>query len=226
MKVFLSHSSREKWIALKISEDLEKLGLTVFLAEKNMTTGMHINESIRVQLNDCDDFLLIISPASLRSHWVLIELGEAIALGKRIIPVLAFLGMNEVPSPINQYLARDLNDIDKYYCEIQHQLKGKRNILQKPEMQSSRQEYIEEHKYKCGERVIIDLTKIPDDRHDLGWNEEMSKYMGCTVTVNFLPEVPRDTVRITEDGGDWLWATEWLTPEVKKKTDSVQENKP
>ena len=36
MRVFISHSSAESWIAKKIAEDLEKRGFEVFLDSKDL----------------------------------------------------------------------------------------------------------------------------------------------------------------------------------------------
>jgi hypothetical protein len=114
MKVFISHSSRDKWIARKLSEEITNLKCTTFLDEKDIQTGESIDSEINKHLVDCDDFLLLLSPDSIKSHWVLIELGGALALKKRVVIILLYLGANEIPQPITKYLARDINEIDKY----------------------------------------------------------------------------------------------------------------
>jgi hypothetical protein len=100
MKVFISHSSRDRWAARRISADLEKLGVDTFLDEKDIETGESIDETISVHLKDCDECLLLLSPASLKSHWVLIEIGGAKALGKRLVPML-HIGVNDMPSTLS-----------------------------------------------------------------------------------------------------------------------------
>ena len=126
MKIFISHSTREKWIAKKISEDLLSLGCETFLDEKDISTGAAIDDSIGKHLKESDDFLILLSETSLKSTWVLIELGGAIALGKNIIPVLLFIGVNDIPDVISKFLARDLNEINKYYEEVKKKLQGKK----------------------------------------------------------------------------------------------------
>ena len=104
MKVFISHSSSEKWVARKVSEEIQALGYETFLDEKDIATGEPIDDSIHEHLTDCDHFLLLLSPSSLKSHWVLVELGGALALKKHIVPILLYIGPNEVPEPIKKYL--------------------------------------------------------------------------------------------------------------------------
>src|SRR5437016_2873508 len=124
MKVFISHSSTDKWIARKLSEEITSLKCETFLDEKDIATGESIDSEVHNHLQDCDDFLLLLSPDSLKSHWVLVELGGALALKKRIVIILLHLGANDIPPPISKFLARDINDVEKYYEEIRKRLKG------------------------------------------------------------------------------------------------------
>ena len=112
MKIFISHSTKDKWAARRITEDLISLGAEIFLDEKDIETGESIDSSIRKHLKDCNDFLIILSPASLKSEWVLIELGGALALEKKVIPILLYVGANEMPNAINLKLARDINQLN------------------------------------------------------------------------------------------------------------------
>src|SRR6267378_5040048 len=118
MKIFISHSSYDKWTARQISRQLEDQQHQTFLDEKDIKTGDSIDASIQEHLKDSDHLLIIISPVSLKSHWVFIEIGSAKALGKRIVPILFHIEPNEVPNAISQLLARDINDIDIYYKEL------------------------------------------------------------------------------------------------------------
>ena len=54
MKMFISHSSYDKWIARQISNLLEADGHTTFLDEKDIKTGESIDESIQNHLKDSD----------------------------------------------------------------------------------------------------------------------------------------------------------------------------
>ena len=211
MEIFISHSSRDKWAARRISEDLQKLGATTFLDEKDIRTGHSIDDSIRKGLKTCDNFLLLISPSSLKSDWVLVELGGALALEKQIVPILLYVGANEIPSMINLKLARDINDIDRFYSEVEARIKGKKVPLKrKPK---------KDLPFKLGDKVKITNTVPKDiyleDGFLVDWEEEMNQFLGKTSVINhdfgdgsygleldnFLPE------------GGKLYAKEWLSLE-------------
>jgi hypothetical protein len=119
MKVFISHSSSDKWIARQIAEHLQARDIDSFLDEKDIETGDGIDEAIQKHLAECDELLMLLSPAALDSAWVLMEIGGAKALGKRLVPILVHVGANDLPDPLSTGLARDLNEIENYYGEVQ-----------------------------------------------------------------------------------------------------------
>ena len=212
MKVFISHSSKEKWAARRISDDVKELGADTFLDEKDIESGEPIDESIHEHLKDADHFLLLLSPSSLTSHWVLIELGGAIALGKHIVPILFYLGANDIPQPIRRFLARDINDIDKYYNELKLTLAGKPDEIKKraPTVHRKAKPELAKLTFKPGDKVYVQVSPNPTQRDELGWNSDMDVLCGTTVTVKEIAdEFPR-TVKIEEDDGLWWWAYEWL----------------
>src|ERR1044072_8672601 len=127
MKIFISHSSQDKWVARKISEDLNRIGIETFLDEKDIGTGESIDDAIGQHLLESDELLIIISPASLSSQWVFVEIGGAKALGKRLVPILFHVGANELPPLLSRFLARDLNDIQTYYDEAKNRATNTRS---------------------------------------------------------------------------------------------------
>lgn len=211
MKVFISHSSREKWVARKISEDLIRLGCETFLDEKDISTGEAIDDSIADQLADSDDFVILLSEASLKSTWVLVELGGAIALKKNIIPILLFIGVNDIPDVISKYLARDLNNINKYYDEVDKKLKGK-SIKKK----TTKKVIVPGHKFSVGQKVKIVDNPNRDQIGVVGWNEEhMDNYLGLqTIITEVSPqynnEALNDVYKLEIDSGSYYWRKDWL----------------
>lgn len=221
MKVFISHSSREKWIARKISQDLVTMGCVTFLDEKDITTGKAIDESIGEHLSDCDDFLILLSQESLKSAWVLVELGGAIALKKKIIPILLFIDANAIPDVISRFLARDINEIEKYYEEVKKLLENNTTVKTKnlPFKQKPIPKRRKGHEFKVGQTVKIHITapiKIPG----IGWNDKMDAYLGATGKITQIDpkaesKIIESTVKLDVDNEDFFWHTDWLTPVTK-----------
>lgn len=212
MKVFISHSSRDKWIARRISQDLNSFGVETFLDEKDIESGTPIDDTIGEHLKDCDECILLLSPSALTSHWVLIEIGGAKALGKRLVPILLHVGANEIPAPISKHLARDINEIEKYYDEVRQRLAGKpikkRFVRKRKSIAKPRR--IED--IKVGDRVqITTASKGKATRKDIEWLDEMDEYARKKAVV-IAVESDR-CVLLDIDNGEYYWAFEWLIKE-------------
>jgi len=217
MKVFISHSSTDKWIARQICSQLETRGVETFLDEKDIETGDSINHSIHAHLSDCDEVLLLLSPASLKSDWVLIELGGAKALDKRLVPILLHVGPNELPDVLADELARDINDIERYYEEVRRRSEGSAEdgAPVAEEQGDSRRASRISKTFAVG-----DLVRLPPDvprstyardGSDIGWSPEMARYLGAQTRVVSVEE-DRGTVHVEVDSGLWIWLMDWLDP--------------
>lgn len=209
MKVFISHSSKDKWAAKRISEEIESLEIETFLDEKDISTGQSIDQSIKSNINDCDDFLILLTPASIKSEWVLIELGGALALGKNIVPVLLYVGANEIPKIISLRLARDINDIRKYYGELQDRLKGK--IIEHGQVNKTKAQ--DTDMLKIGDRVKI-ISKAPPDHYrdeglDIYWESDQEQYLGMHTKVALVFE-ELESYALEIDNKEFFWHKDWL----------------
>ncbi|HLL75501.1 MAG TPA: TIR domain-containing protein [Pyrinomonadaceae bacterium] len=213
MKVFISHSSRDKWAARRISDDLNRLGVETFLDEKDIETGETIDDTISIHLKECDECLLLLSPSSLNSHWVLIEIGGAKALGKRLVPILLHIGVNDMPSPISKHLARDINEIEKYYEEVQNRLAGHLPLPRQAAIRRARPIPLPRvQSFKVGDVVRLPKSRprsVMREDVSIDWTEDMDEYFGEQAMIL---EVDSDrTVLLDIDDSDNWWAFEWLT---------------
>jgi hypothetical protein len=120
--VFLSHASKDNWIARQMAGRLEdaagKAGVQVFLDERVIEGGDSISEEIRDGILRCAELLVLLTPHSVDRPWVLIEIGAAWTLRKRIIPVVYNLLPGQMPDVIEPRKAVDLNDFDQCVSQI------------------------------------------------------------------------------------------------------------
>ncbi len=92
-KIFLCHTSKNKSFVRKLSHDLQKNGIDVWLDEKEILVGDSILEKIEKALENVNFVAVVLSPEALKRPWVLKELRAAMALeiqsrSKVILPVL------------------------------------------------------------------------------------------------------------------------------------------
>jgi hypothetical protein len=100
---------------VKAMEGLGKGRIEVFLDEKNIEVGQHIASEVREAIEQCDEFVVLLSPNSKGREWVLMEMGAAWGLQKPIMGILHGLSAQKMPDVTYQYKATDLNDFDDVY---------------------------------------------------------------------------------------------------------------
>ena len=101
-----------------IEEKGKKCGVKTFLDEKDIESGESIPESIRQNLQECSEFLVLLIRYSIDRPWVLIEIGATWVLGKRIVAIIDKVTPEEMPDIITPYRAMDLNSFDEYLEQL------------------------------------------------------------------------------------------------------------
>ncbi len=101
-----------------IEEEGKKLGIKVFLDEKDIEGGESIPKSIRKNIKKCNEFLVFLSPYSIKSSWVSNEIGAAWVLGKRIIAIIDKVAPKEIADIISSKKAFALDDFDRYLKQL------------------------------------------------------------------------------------------------------------
>lgn len=101
-----------------IEEKGREWGIKTFLDEKDIDGGDSIPESIRINIQKCDEFLLLLSRYSVNRPWVLIELGAAWGLEKRVVTIIDKVTPDEMPEVISPYKAIDINNFDQYIAQL------------------------------------------------------------------------------------------------------------
>lgn len=69
-KIFISHSSKDKTVAIWISTDLKNAGHTPWLDQWDITVGESIPQKISEGVTKADFVIVLLSEHSVNSHWV------------------------------------------------------------------------------------------------------------------------------------------------------------
>ena len=115
--IFISYAHEDSHTADEIVQVLRTSGIEHFRDVKDISWGDAITSRVRSALLNCEAILVVVSPASLESHWVPYEIGHASALGKPVLPFLT----DPLCSP-PQFI-RDLNcatsieQVSKYFAD-------------------------------------------------------------------------------------------------------------
>jgi len=116
--VFLSYSHQDTGVADDICAVFHELGVEYFRDKRSIDWGDPIDSEVRLGLDQARLMLLIVSPASLKSWWVIYEVGYAAGRRMRILPFLTHPSLEMPPylghlkhcstvDEVREYFSRD-----------------------------------------------------------------------------------------------------------------------
>ena len=90
-EIFLSHASADRKSADTVVRSLHQAGLKVWYSRSHLKGAQQWHDEIGRALKRCDWFLLLLSPAAVKSRWVKLELTYATNQARyteRIMPLV------------------------------------------------------------------------------------------------------------------------------------------
>jgi hypothetical protein len=103
------------------AEKVTAAGATPWLDEKELKGGDTLGEKIRQGIDACQEAIVLVSPNSVKSQWVLFEMGAVWGQKKRVTPVLHGV-THEALSPIRDIKAIELNDLDEFLLQLKRRV--------------------------------------------------------------------------------------------------------
>ena len=113
MKVFISHSSKDKPFVRKLKRDLELNYIDSWLDEDELLPGDSLIEKLDSALKNSTHLMIILSPNSVKSDWVQFELENALKYIEeetlaKIIPI--YYRKCKIPEVLKPILNIDLTN--------------------------------------------------------------------------------------------------------------------
>jgi hypothetical protein len=123
--VFVSHATKDKWLATALCEKLESVGATTFRDDRDIDGGDDIPHRIRAAIEKCDEMVVLLTPESVTRPWVLLEIGAAWQRGgMRIIAILQHVEIEPIPDMLKSKKVLNLNEFDNYLKELGQRIKA------------------------------------------------------------------------------------------------------
>jgi hypothetical protein len=123
-RVFISHSSRDTWVARQISGIIRGLGAVTFLDEADVDYGDDFEDRILEAVRASEELLVLLTPWSLARPYIWLEIGAIWGLGRRVVGILHGLSANELvrqdgtPALLKRIDLLDLNRVDGYFDQL------------------------------------------------------------------------------------------------------------
>jgi hypothetical protein len=124
IKVFISHSSLDTWVARQIATQVRALGAEAFLDEADVSSGDDFLERILNAEAECSELLVLLTPWGMSRPWVLFEISCFRHSRKRIVGVTHGLTTNEVVGDpylgvlVDRRVLVDINRLPAYFQEL------------------------------------------------------------------------------------------------------------
>ncbi|MFQ6115033.1 MAG: toll/interleukin-1 receptor domain-containing protein [bacterium] len=114
LRIFLSYALVDRIYAHKLRSLLSRrANLHIFTTEM-LSAGEDWESKLKEELSRCDIFVVVLSPNSVNSKWVLHELGAAWAINKPIIPVVTHPEVfSEIPVALSKFQLIETNELEK-----------------------------------------------------------------------------------------------------------------
>lgn len=90
-ELFVSHASQDRKLVDRLAQVLERHGIPYWYSRRSLIGAQQWHDEIGAALERCDWFLIILSPAAIKSVWVKRELLFALSDRRyldRIVPVV------------------------------------------------------------------------------------------------------------------------------------------
>jgi hypothetical protein len=100
-----------------IAEKVAALGAEAWLDVKDLEGGDIVTDKILEGLDSCQEAVVLVSPNSVGSQWVIFEIGAVWGQHKRVTPILNNVSYEAI-IPLKKAKAVDLNDFDRFLAEL------------------------------------------------------------------------------------------------------------
>jgi hypothetical protein len=130
LKVFISHSSRDLWVAQQIAAELQRCGADTFLDEADIAHGDDFDDEIMRAEEQCHELLVLLTPWSLKRNYIWLEIGYFRKSRKRIVMVLYGLTADDIakdadmPNVAKRLDMVDLNAFHTYLAQLRKRAGG------------------------------------------------------------------------------------------------------
>lgn len=135
--VFISHSSKDTWVAKQLAREVSKCGASFFLDEHSVDVGGDFDEEIRQSLNQSNELLVLLTPWALKRPYIWAELGAAWVRSILIVGILHGVSRTElqsnpaIPVFLKERNLIELNDLDEYFRQLTKRVEA--GLTEQPE---------------------------------------------------------------------------------------------
>lgn len=202
MKVFISHSSKDKNFVTKLKKDLNDNQIDTWFDKDEMFPGDDLMEKLIDGLDKSTHFLIILSPSSIESEWVQLELRNALnqiqeETLEKIIPIR--YRDCEIPKSLERLLFVDLSEETVFTKNGEFEIFGNKypeelHRLVRTIKQSQKRLTVKEKEEITGQNIATNKNFSNPDKLEFYFSvvgySSISRFL-----ATYIPEEIRDSYR-------------------------------
>jgi hypothetical protein len=123
-QVLISSTPKDRDLAENLAQSVRDAGALVLSVWQTPARGETIDFDLRRLLRKADEVVLILTDRSLNNPYLLIEMGAAFSLRKRVIPILVGIEESEVPPLIAELGYMRYSDLRRYLSELEQRVRS------------------------------------------------------------------------------------------------------
>lgn len=104
-QIFISYSEKDIDLAKEMATYLEDMGCHSYVAQRDIPSGEIWADSIRDALIAADELLIIVTPNSINSRWIMIESGIAWSMEKMLNVAYCWVDLKDLPEIFTKHQA-------------------------------------------------------------------------------------------------------------------------
>jgi hypothetical protein len=132
LRVFISHSSTDTWVARQLDKEIKSCGVDTFLDCEHIEHGDDIEDRIIEAAQQCTELLVLFTPAAKDRRYVWLEIGMFAVARKRIVAALYGVTKEDIavdqrtPLVLKRIDMVDLNDVDSYLHQLRRRAEDRK----------------------------------------------------------------------------------------------------
>ena len=132
LRVFISHSSVDTWVAEQLAAQIRQCGAGTFLDETEIEHGDDFEDRILDAEKTCEELVVLLMPWAMSRVWVWIEISFFKHSRKRIVGILHGVSLDDIANhPMAAILLKrldmvDINRIDSYFEQLRRRIQAAR----------------------------------------------------------------------------------------------------
>ncbi|HEY3569505.1 MAG TPA: toll/interleukin-1 receptor domain-containing protein [Thermoanaerobaculia bacterium] len=123
-QVLISSTPKDRDLAENLAQSVRDTGALVLSVEQTPTRGEAIDFDLRRLIRKADEVVLILTDRSLNNPFLLLEMGAAFSLRKRLIPILVGIDESEIPPLIAELGYVRYANLRGYLSELEQRVRS------------------------------------------------------------------------------------------------------